>query len=102
MAAMLNACEPKGAITSEPRPVTVTMGLALVLNPSFRSTSMPGMYCPVSVMRNKGSATLSAAFSVNSGMVKIGMATCNCRPDRSTRPCTSRNTSPMTRMPTTA
>ena len=56
MAAMLKACEPNGAISSEPSPVMVTMGLALVLKPSLRSTSMPGMYWPVSVIRNSGSA----------------------------------------------
>jgi hypothetical protein len=67
IAAMLKACEPNGAMSSEPRPVIVTMGLALVLKPSLRSTSMPGMYWPVSVMRNSGSATLSKALSENAG-----------------------------------
>ena len=74
MAAMLKACEPNGAISSEPSPVMVTMGLALVLKPSLRSTSMPGMYWPVSVIRNSGSATLSMALSENSGRVNTGAA----------------------------
>ena len=56
MAAMLKACEPNGAINGDPRPGLATTGLALVLNPSLRSTSMPGMYWPVSVMRNSGNA----------------------------------------------
>ena len=30
IAAMLKACEPNGAMISEPRPVMVTIGLALV------------------------------------------------------------------------
>ncbi|MNL87241.1 hypothetical protein D3C87_2163010 [compost metagenome] len=60
------------------------------------------MYWPVSVMRNSGSATESSAFSENNGMVKMGAANSNFRPDRSTRPSASRNRSPRTRMPTTA
>ncbi|KAG1079599.1 hypothetical protein G6F40_016244 [Rhizopus arrhizus] len=61
MAATLNAWAPNGAMISEPRPVTVRMGFALVLNPSLRSTSMPGMYWPGRVMMNRGSATPSSA-----------------------------------------
>ncbi|MNV82764.1 hypothetical protein D3C71_1765180 [compost metagenome] len=102
MAATLKACEPNGAISSEPSPVSATMGLALVLNPSLRSTSMPGMYWPVSVMRNSGKATLSNALSENAGMVKTGAASLNDSPDRSTRSCMSRKSRPSTRMPTTA
>ena len=102
MAAMLNAWEPNGAMSSEPSPVTVTMGFALVLKPSLRSTSMPGMYWPVSVIRNSGSATLKVALSENAGMVKTGAASCNASPDRSTRSSMSRKASPSTRMPTTA
>ena len=102
MAAMLKACEPNGAISSEPSPVMVTMGLALVLKPSLRSTSMPGMYWPVSVIRNSGSATLSMALSENSGRVNTGAARRSSSPLRSTRCCNSRKARPSARMPTTA
>ncbi|KQW45262.1 hypothetical protein ASD02_35170 [Ensifer sp. Root1252] len=96
IAAILKALEPNGAKMSEPKPVTATMGLALVLNPSFRETSIPGICWPVSVIRNSGSATEISAFSENSGKVKTGAANSSFRPDRSTRPCVSRQASPST------
>ncbi|MNR65236.1 hypothetical protein D3C85_1881950 [compost metagenome] len=61
-------------MTSEPRPVRVTIGLALVLKPSLRSTSMPGMYCPVSVMTKSGSATPSREPTEKRGISKTGAA----------------------------
>ncbi|MNR30598.1 hypothetical protein D3C85_1480640 [compost metagenome] len=76
--------------------------MALVLKPSLRSTSMPGMYWPVRVIRNSGNATLSKALSENTGMLKTGAANCSCNPDKSTRSWVSRKASPNTRMPTTA
>ena len=102
MAARLKACEPNGAISSEPSPVRVTMGLALVLKPSLRNTSMPGMYCPVRVIRNNGSATLSSALRENAGAVNTGAASARLTLERSTRACSSRKARPSSRMPTTA
>jgi hypothetical protein len=49
------------AMMREPRPIMVTMGLALVLKPSFRSTSIPGMYWPVSVNHRLQSISRLAA-----------------------------------------
>ncbi|MNC56726.1 hypothetical protein D3C75_1063450 [compost metagenome] len=102
MAARLNACEPKGAMSKEPRPVTATIGLALVLKPSLRSTSMPGMYCPVRVIRNNGSATLRAALRVKAGAVNTGVAISSVSCERPACPWISRYARPSARMPTTA
>ncbi|MCY1545072.1 hypothetical protein D9M68_809970 [compost metagenome] len=68
----------------------------------MRSTSMPGMYCPVSVMTNSGSATPSRACSENRGISNTGAARLRWIAEKSIRPCAMSRPTPMTRMPTTA
>ena len=69
----------------EPKPVTIRMGLALVLNPSFFKTSKPGIYCPVNVIKNKGTAILNVELMEKSGAVRIGEANFNSNPAKSIR-----------------
>ncbi|MNH41990.1 hypothetical protein D3C79_1035920 [compost metagenome] len=86
IAAMLKACDPKGAVRSDPNPVTIKIGLALVLNPSFRNTNMPGMYCPVKVIIKSGKATPNNACRENVGATKTGDAKASSIWLKSTRP----------------
>lgn len=62
---------PNSAINKGPKPVTVTIGLTLVIKPSLRNTNMPDIYYPVNIIKNSDNATLSNAFSKNTGLVKL-------------------------------
>ncbi|MNO08066.1 hypothetical protein D3C81_2305400 [compost metagenome] len=63
---------------------------------------MPGMYCPVRVIRNNGKATLSSALTENSGVVQTGAARLNSTRSKLTWPITSSSAMPISSTPTMA
>jgi hypothetical protein len=83
-----------GAMSNELSPVMVTIGLALVLKPSLRSTSMPCMYWPVGEIRSRGNATLSNALSENSVWANTGAANCSSNSEKSTGPLSQQKSRP--------
>ncbi|KAG1318143.1 hypothetical protein G6F61_015254 [Rhizopus arrhizus] len=63
---------------------------------------MPGMYWPVRVMMNRGSATPSSACTEKRGISKTGAARRRWMAEKSIRCCASSIATPIARMPTTA
>ncbi|MNP80873.1 hypothetical protein D3C76_1790820 [compost metagenome] len=61
---------------------------------------MPGMYCPVRVITNKGKATLSSVLNENSGVVQTGVARLSSTLSKLTCPRPSNSATPITRTPT--
>ena len=63
---------------------------------------MPGMFCEAIVTMNSGSAMLTVASQVNSGVTNTGIVSETGTPARCSRPCSAAQAVPSPRTPGTA
>ena len=55
--------------------------------PAARMAATPGRFCDAMVTTNSGSARLTTACQLNTGVVHTGRAHSHCTADQPTRPC---------------